>query len=321
MRGYLQRWLIQHNMTAEDFRKQAGLCASARDLACEEASWRDYTRLRPNDAAGRLSLAMTLNRRNRNDEAVVEFRKALDRGEGSYELFAWYADSLARLGRTGEAIEWSYKALAALPSLVDVRGKLAGLLVGANRPYEALALLESYDAELEARGHSTYFMGQRGAIEAAIDGSGPDNTGEPAALRLPAYGGHYFAPVTLGKTRTATFMVDGGMEPMSISEAELAASRVGFRVTGRALRALSADGHEVPARAITIDRIRVGRFDLDNVQAVACASCPLVLGQSVLSQFDVQSTRVQGVEFLSFVKRGAREVASPATSPVASPRG
>jgi len=302
-RGQWQRWLNKTNLTAQDFASQAGQCARVLDLVCEEENWRDYIVLRPDDSLGAANLGRVLNLRDKHPEAVEQFKKALSLGEGAYDLFAYYADSLTKLGQTDQAIEWSYKSLATLPSLVDVRGKLAKLLVGAHRPYEALALLQSYDSQLEARGLPAYFSGQRITIETAIEQDSTSTSTERLALRLPAFSGHYFAPVTIGRSKPKAFMVDTGATKTMISESFLRESNVPYRVTQPDVQIFTADGRKISAKAITIESIAVGRFRLKNVLAVACQECLPLLGQSTLSEFDMQSSKAGGVEFLVLTQR------------------
>ena len=92
-----------------------------------------------------------------NPPCAVQFQQAIDAGEGTCDLFAYYADSLAKLDRADEAIDWSYRALSVVPTLVDVRGSLATPLVSRYRPHEALALQQAFDAKAEARGRPAHF--------------------------------------------------------------------------------------------------------------------------------------------------------------------
>lgn len=93
-----------------------------RAYECAEQNWANYIRLRPTDSNAIANLGIVMNLRDNHAGAVLQFEKAIDMGEGTYDLFAYYADSLAKLGKTDEAIDWSYKALTVVPQLVDVRG-------------------------------------------------------------------------------------------------------------------------------------------------------------------------------------------------------
>ncbi len=302
-RGGVQRLLNKESLTPEDHLAQVRRCARDGDVACQEQGWRDYIASRPTDGKGPANLGMVLNRVGRHADAVEQFKKAITLGEGAYDLFAYHADSLAKLGRTEEAIEWSYKALSVVPGLVDVRGDLAKLLIAAKRPYEALAVLQAHDNHLEARGQAAYFSGQRIAIQTAIEQDASPTSAERKALRLPSYAGHFFAPLALGDAKPAPFMVDTGATHSTLSEKLLKESKASYRVTQSNVQMVTADGRRVAAQAITIEALSIGWFKLTNVPALVCRDCSPLLGQSTLSRFDMQSSKVQGVESLVLVQR------------------
>ena len=102
-------------------------------------------------------------------------------GEGTYDLFAWYADSLAAHGPQRRGDRLVYRSLAIVPKLVDVRGKLAKLLVAQGRRYEALSLLESFDSDAARQGRQGYFEGP-----AHRDRVGAEAAARPAAPARPA---------------------------------------------------------------------------------------------------------------------------------------
>ncbi|MET0335715.1 MAG: retroviral-like aspartic protease family protein [Rhizobacter sp.] len=301
-RGGLKHLLNKESLTAQDHLTRARHCGREGDLACQEESWRDYIALRPTDATGPANLGMVLNHRDRHAEATEQFKAAITLGEGTYDLFAYYADSLNKLGQTEQAIEWNYKALSIVPSLVDVRGQLAKLLVGAKRPYEALVLLQAYDTQLEGRGQPAYFSGQRIAIEAAIEQDATP-TAEQKSLRLPSLAGHYFAPVTLGSAKPVPFMVDTGATRTVVSEKLLKESKARYRITHTDVQMVTADGRKVAAQAATIESMSIGWFKLKNQLAIVCQDCAPLLGQSTLSGFDMQSSKVAGVESLVLTQR------------------
>ncbi len=290
--------------TAAEFREGAMRCMKVRDLECAEINWAEYVRQRPIDGHGIANLAIVLNWRDKHEQAVVQFRKAVDGGEGTYDLFAWYADSLAKLGRIDDAIAWYYRALSVYPELVDVRGSLAKLLVKRQRPHEALALLQAYDADAAAHGRPAHFTGQRISIENLVLGSSEVDSGAPRPLRLTAMGGHFFVPVSFGNARPTPFVVDTGASRTTMSRAMLMASKAEYRVTEPQMTMLIADGRRLQAQGVMLARLHVGPFELKNVPAVICDGCASLLGQATLSQFDMQSSRVQGVEFMTLVRRG-----------------
>ena len=291
-------------LTAAETQTQALRCQRGRDFVCAEARWREYARLRPDEDRVLVHLGIVLNKQGKHAEALDQFEKALSMGVGSYELFAVYADSLADVGRADDAIEWSYKALLVAPRLLDVRSNLAKLLVAQGRHYEALSLLQVYDTERESRGQPGYFLAQRIAIESSLDAAtARSESPEGQALRLPAHDKHFFVPVTLGGGRPTAYMVDTGASRTTLSEEALLASKVPYKVVHPRVQAMMANGEKMQARAVVIASMKLGAFELKNVSALACKGCSLLLGQSTLSHFDMRSSKVQGVEFLTLTPR------------------
>ena len=267
-------------------------------MVCAEEAMAAYIKLRPNDGQAIANLGFILHNEDKDEAAVEQFKKAINLGEGAYDLFGMYADSLARLGRNEEAIDWSYKTLKLVPSLVDVRGKLAQLLVQEKRPYEALAVLAAFDGYLEKKGQQAYFTGQRIAIESTVKET-PRPAGEVAQLRLAKLENQYFAPVSVGESGTRAFLIDTGATDVVLSDEFLLSSKAKYTLVRANAKARLADGRVIYAKQVIIDHLHVGAFELDDVKAMACGSCELLLGQTALSQFDMHTTQVNGVDVLS----------------------
>lgn len=288
--------------TTEDYKRAVATCMRVNDFECAAKNWRQILRLRPDDTAAMVNLGLLLSWRDDQKGAIVQYERAISLGEGAYNLFAYYADSLGKVGRIDEAIDWSYKTLSVVPTLVDVRGNLAKLLLHQKRYYEALSLLESYDDFLLSNGNQAYFAGQRIAIETVIDKNGDGVTVESKSLRLPKLNNTFYAPLTIGVAKPSGFIVDTGANRLAISEEYLAQSKVSYKNAGSGT-ATMADGHRVTARAITLSSVRVGPYEIKNVPAIVCKDCKLLLGQSLLTKFDMTSVKVQGVEFMTLAPR------------------
>lgn len=294
-------------LTTTELRAQIAACERQRDLACAQEAWTGYVQLRPGDGVAHANLGHVMSRRDDHAHAVLEFKRAIESGEGAYDLFAWYGDSLSGTGRDDEAVDWYYRSLAIVPNLVDVRGKLARLLMAQGRRYEALSLLESYDANAAAEGRQGYFEGQRISIESALAGAASPVAaagGEARSLRLPVMGSHFYAPVALGGGRPRAFVVDTGASVTTVTPEMLDESRAAYRVVRPVVTLTTADGRTVRAQGITIAILSVGPYVLRDVPAVRCMHCVALLGQSSLSHFDLKSARTQGVEFLTLTPRG-----------------
>ncbi len=291
--------------TANDYKKAAQDCIKARDLNCAEENWAKYAQMRPNDSSGHAHLAILLNWNDKPEQAIVQAESAIRMGEGTYDLYAAYAASLEKVGRTDEAIDWSYKTLAVVPTLVDVRGSLAKILVQKNQPYEALALLTSFDDGLIAKGNNAYFEGQRIAIESNLDRLGNSKDTRSEVLRVTRLGDHFYAPVRFGAGHASAFMVDTGATLTTMNDDMLKQLKLPYKVVHERVPLHTADGRVALARQISVESMNVGPFELHNVQIFICPNCASLLGQNSLSKFNLKFSKNEGVEFLTFEPRAA----------------
>ena len=55
---------------------------------------------------------------------------------------------------------------------------------------------------------------------------------------------------------------------------------------------------------IEIEALDIGGIALKKIEAFVCDSCTPLLGQNVLSLFDMKTLRIEGVEFLLMTKEG-----------------
>jgi clan AA aspartic protease (TIGR02281 family) len=266
-----------------------------------------YIKLRPDDTRAIANYGFVLNWEGKDRAAVAQFQNAIDQGEGTYDLFAAYADSLAKIGRIDDAIDWSYKTLQLVPSLVDVRGKLARLLVRKKRYYEALTLLAEFDQHLESNGYAPYFKGQRISIESIVPSKSQVASTEAAHLRLVKFNDRFFAPIRIGESSTKAFLVDTGASTVALNDDFLVASKARYKIIEVHAQAKTADGRIVDAKLIVIDHIDVGEFELDDVPAMVCATCSLLLGENALAHFNMTATQVQGVDVLILSPRRTLE--------------
>ncbi len=288
------------------YKEAAIKCIQTRHYPCAETNWVQYIKMRPTDAHAMASLAIIYNWDDKPEAAIVQAEKAIDMGQGTYDLFAGYAESLEKVGRLDEAIDWSYKSLAIMPNLGNVRGDLARLLVMKKREYEALALLVSFDATTEAKGQGQYFAGQRISIESTIERQGRTLVLAQKSLRLSKMGEHFYAPVKMGEARTVAFVVDTGASKVVLSDAMLAASKAIYKVIEPNIAIGLADGRHVSARVVMLDTLMVGPFELRKVKAIICPTCVPLLGNSALAHFNMASSKKQGVEFMTLEPRAAR---------------
>jgi hypothetical protein len=306
-----------------DLETRIAECQQRADLVCQEDAWRGWLQVRPDDAMAMGNLGIVLVERKRDGEAVEWMSRAVEAGRMTYDLYASYAETLARLRRYDEAIDWSYRTLAIVPQAMEVRGELATWLMARHRHHEALALLQAYDAAAERLGHAGSFESQRRAIEAEIaQEESPQDLGRAAVgalpsgytassalvvtehgLRLAAYADRFVAPVRLGRLRPRAWTIDPDAPVSTLSDADLSALQAqagaSVRVTQAAVPIRLPGGREARGRAVVLSSIQVGPYRLRDVAAMACEACPARLGRNVLSQFDLSATVLHGVDFLT----------------------
>lgn len=288
---------------ASAYKDAAKKCINARDLKCAEINWTQYVKMRPNDSDAKANLAIISNWRDKPENAISMAEQAIQMGEGSYDLFAAYSESLNKVGRNDEAIDWGYKALEITPHLANIRGMVAKLLTQQKREIEALTLLASYDSYLESIGRTPFFLGQRISIESVLEQRGETAVDKKGSLRLPKFRNHFFAPIKLGDAPIQAFIVDTGATKTSIPEALLIKANIKFKVVKEGIPAKIADNSIVWEKLVKIDRMKIGPFELKNVSVIACRSCPMLLGQTELSRFNISSNKKQGIEFLNLQLR------------------
>lgn len=289
-------YTVQPNASPSQLEATAVSCQqNSANLPCAEANWTQYIKLRPTDTKAIANLGFVLNEEDKDQQAIDQFEKDISMGEGTYDIFAYYADSLAKVGRTDEAIDWSYKTLKIVPSLVDVRGKLSKLLIMKKRNYEALALLAEFDQYLDTKGQQPYFIGDRMAIESALH-NGMAKSDEAKGIRMEKLDGTFYAPVSVGESGTRAFVVDTGATDVLLNDDFLVASKAPYKIVRAHVLAKLADGREVDAKEVMIDHMLVGPIELNNVKAMSCGKCQLLLGENALSKFNMNMTQVQGVD-------------------------
>ncbi len=301
--GAMAWWQPAQAQTSAELNEQGQRCLRARNYACAEKAFTAMIRQRPSDPAGYALRGIALTRAEKWNAAIADLEKAMDMGEGTWDILANYSEALRHAGRTDEAVDWSYRTLTVVATLVDVRGDLASMLVGFGRHHEGLATLAGFDAQMERQGRKPYFAAQRMAIEQALIRRGARPGPPPPPLRLSRIDGFFYAPVALGDGGFAGFVVDTGASGLVLPRALLAETRAEHRVERRGVAVRLADGRTATGDVVRIARIAVGPYALADIGGFVCDGCVALLGQEVLSRFDLKSSRVIGVEFMTLTPR------------------
>jgi len=281
--------------------QEAAEAMGTGDYARAEDDFRWLLKRTPDDTKLQANLAFALTQQGKHEEALPLYESLVRGGDGTYDLFAFYAKSLDATGHGDDAILWNYRALSVVPQLVDVRGNLAKLLVKHDRPFEALSLLASFDEQLEQKGRDPYFTGQRIAIASALPP--PDATGAPAPVKAVKIEGH-FHTVAIGKNDASLpLLVDTGASHTTFSPEALRSLNLGNWGPATPIRLQTADGRNVSGREFTLPQLQIGPHVLQNVTIVTCDHCASLLGQSTLERFDLKTAKVDGLEVMTMTLR------------------
>ncbi len=107
-------------------------------------------------------------------------------------------------------------------------------------------------------------------------------------ITLDVDGGSLYVTVSVGN-KTARMVVDSGATLVSLPATT--AEQLGIQVPAdaRKMKLTMADGRTIDARAVTLERVRVGEFEAENVEAAildaAAIGAEPLLGMSYLSNF------------------------------------
>jgi len=280
--------------------KQAAQEMGSGDYKAAEEDFRWLAAQRPKDTRIQANLAFALTEQDKNAEAIPIYEKLVGGGDGAYDLFAFYAKSLEGVGRDDEAITWNYRALQIVPSLVDVRGDLAKILMRKGRAFEALTLLASFDHQMEDRGHDPYFEGQRIAIAAKLP---PAAAASSATMQATRIEGAYYT-IAIGKNgENVPFLIDTGASHTTMSRDVLQKLGIEIPDVARQVTMETADNRQVLGRQFTVPQLQIGPFVLKDITVVQCTNCDSLLGQSTLEHFDLATRKTNGLEILTMKLR------------------
>lgn len=114
-------------------------------------------------------LGLAYSNTEQHEQAINAFKKALSLGWVTYDVYAFYARSLADIGKIDEAIKFNKEALKIVPNLLDVRKSLAEQLLSKGKKSEALNVLESFDIEQRKAGKKEYFTNEINQIKSSAN--------------------------------------------------------------------------------------------------------------------------------------------------------
>jgi aspartyl protease family protein len=129
------------------------------------------------------------------------------------------------------------------------------------------------------------------------------------AIPLRSEGLSYFVSAVFNDEHTQELIVDSGANLVSLSEE--AAKRLGVETEGDAIKMRVADGRTVDATLTVVPLLRIGTFEVSDVDAVVvkqnAAKVPALLGMSFLRHFKFELNADAGTLTLTKVEEGQRK--------------
>ena len=100
--------------------------------------WKRAVELNPEEAKAYFNLALALERKGQLDEAIAQYQKAVSIDPENAAAYSNLAVALSRTGRLDEAIDWLTKCVANNPESARAHGNLGALLLERGRINEAI---------------------------------------------------------------------------------------------------------------------------------------------------------------------------------------
>lgn len=288
--------------SAQEYRQAALDVEYGGDSKCAIELWKKVVEKRATDVSALSNLAMRLTQAEQYQESLNYYERSIKLGGGASDTFAWYARSLRQLNRMPLAIAWYYRTLSIDPELPDITMELSELLALQNQHYEAIAVLAGFE---EATGKEGYFDTRKISLQATLDNI--PSSDEKKSFRVPKlHGNHFYISVRVSDSRKhkpKAFIVDTGASILTMDKKWLDDNDVKYRVIKSRVRMMVADGKIIRAKKVKIPYLKLGAFELHDVKAVICKYCQPLIGQNILKRFDLNTQRVNGVEFLYLKER------------------
>jgi aspartyl protease family protein len=174
-------------------------------------------------------------------------------------------------------------------ALLVIDGQPRTVAVGATVQGVRLVALRGGEAEIEIDGRRERLRLGTAAVAAAVAAAGTATASAQEIVLTAGPGGHF---TTLGSVngRPVSFMVDTGATVIALGTSQADAIGLNWRAAPT-IATQTANG-PVAARAVTLDRVRVGEVEVTQVPAIVLpVTLPhALLGNSFLQRFQLKRT-------------------------------
>lgn len=281
-RGYESRFA---SLGETDMRQQLKSC---EDNECKIAGYGRLYQIDPQNLIYAANYAFRLTNGKQFEKAQPIYDTLIGQGHGTVDLLAYTARNLVGLGRDLDAVKWYEVALSIQPTLIDVTQELALTLTRLNQRDSAISILKAFIQEfprsrIELDGNLKTLL--------ATQAQNPEKSKTSPEGYLKLYtkrGGHHYMVALLG-SGIEVFLVDTGATYVTMPTDFFNQHLKEQAKNQKPQKLAIADGSIIEANEFVIPQMHLGPFALENVKAVHCNNCALLLGRSALKHFRIET--------------------------------
>jgi tetratricopeptide (TPR) repeat protein len=298
---YLQSKSLFIPLNQKELQALGSMCNSLENYACSEHYFEELVHRFPKHRIGLANLGIVLARSGKFAKARIALTRYFRSGGRAYDAMFWMGKTLTHLSQNKRALHWYYQALSQAPEKMDIASELIDQLMSLGRFEEALSVLAS-----TTRGKPSedpFWKAKLSGLQTYISQAEQAKKGTRYKIRLPALDGkHHFVPVKPDSSsdRYQFFLLDQRVSDISVTEEFVLGlpSQVSEKL-GR----LKSQGGSIDSLRIRLPTMKVGPWELQDVEVRICSNCQPRLGKAILDKLDLEKTIDESVQFALLTKR------------------
>lgn len=277
------------------------MCNTLKNYPCSEEYFEKLVLRFPSNQIGLANLGIVLAKGAKYSKAKMALERYFQVGGRAFDAMFWMGKSLTHLAQNERALHWYYEALTRAPQEMDIASELIDQLMSLGRFEEALSVLASTTKGRPFE--DPFWKAKLKGLQRYIAQAEQEASSTRYKIRLPALDGkHHFVPV---KTNSETdkyqfFLLDQRVREISVTEDFVMGAP--SEVTEE-LGRLKSQGASIDSLRIRLPKIKIGPWELENVEVRICNNCQPRLGKAILDKLDLEKTVDESVQFALLTKR------------------
>lgn len=274
----------------EDHLRFGTICNSIEAYKCSEREFNKALDLRPRHLASLGNLAIARSHLRDKDLALKTFDRYFEAGGLAYDVMYFYAHLLFEMKMDDKALEWLYRSLSVHTSNQVVANELVDQLTLLERYYEALSLTGAL-AEVDPGARDFWLI----KYESLVHFLESEEAKQTDSIRIPSLDGkNFYVPVRSdNSTAWSLFVVDRTEPEIVISEELLS------KWSYATLEKLKNEHNDSKKQQkFVLERLKVGPWQLENVEAVLCSQCQPRLGRTIMNYLSLEKGQDQIMNYI-----------------------